>query len=66
MFFPHRDSTNSSPSTHGDLVSSPLKLVKKGLVPNLPASSKVFEPMNIQGKSGLGPLNSKINVSGLI
>ena len=54
LFFPHQDSTNSSPSTHGDLISGPLKLVKKGLGPNFPTSSKVFEPLNILGKRVLG------------
>ena len=59
-------STNSLPSTHGGLVSGPLKLVKNGLVPNIPTSSKVFEPLNILGKRVLGTSNSKINVPGPI
>ena len=41
-------------------------MVKKGLVSNLPVSSKVFEPMNILGKRVLGTSYSKINVSGPI
>ena len=65
-FFPHQDSTNSLPSTHGGHVSGPLKLVKKGLVPNFPTSSKVFEPLNILGKRVLGTSNSQINVPGPI